>query len=87
MQVERFKHFSELAQDNQIVVLPIEPPRGKILDRHGEVLADNSTAYRLEVASDFAANVMGKNGRPNRRHRHPQKSNRPIAQSEEKPRI
>ena len=60
LQVERFKHFSELAQDNQIVVLPIEPPRGKILDRHGEVLADNSTAYRLEVASDFAANVMGK---------------------------
>ena len=54
------KHFSELAQDNQIVVLPIEPPRGKILDRHGEVLADNSTAYRLEVASDFAANVMEK---------------------------
>ena len=48
LQVERFKHFSELAQDNQIVVLPIEPPRGKILDRHGEVLADNSTAYRLE---------------------------------------
>ena len=30
LQVERFKHFSELAQDNQIVVLPIEPPRGKI---------------------------------------------------------
>ena len=27
LQVERFKHFSELAQDNQIVVLPIEPPR------------------------------------------------------------
>ena len=60
LQVERFKHFSKLAQDNQLVVLPIEPPRGKILDRHGEVLADNNTAYRLEIASDSAANIMGK---------------------------
>ena len=60
LQVERFKHFSKLAHNNQIVMLPVEPPRGKIFDRNGVLLADNETAYRLEVASDSANIVMGK---------------------------
>ena len=60
MQVNRFSYFSELAQQNQIVLLPMEPARGRIFDRRGRELAGNEIAYALEVGSDFAGDVLGK---------------------------
>lgn len=59
LQVERFQYYSRLAHDNQLSVLPVEPPRGLIYDRNGETLALNETVYSLNVASDFAADVLG----------------------------
>lgn len=59
LQVERFSHYSRLAHDNQLSVLPVEPPRGLIYDRNGETLAMNETIYSLHVGSDFAAGVLG----------------------------
>lgn len=59
LQVGRFQYYSQLAHDNQLSVLPIEPPRGLIYDRNGETLALNETVYSLKVGSDFAANVLG----------------------------
>ena len=60
MQVNRFSYFSEIAQNNQIVLLPMEPARGRIFDRRGRELAGNDIAYTLQVDSDFAADVLGK---------------------------
>ncbi|MGI9337533.1 MAG: penicillin-binding protein 2 [Gammaproteobacteria bacterium] len=60
MQVNRFSYFSEIAQSNQIVLLPMEPARGRIFDRRGRELAGNDIAYTLQVDSDFAADVLGK---------------------------
>ena len=59
LQVDRFQHFSQLAHDNQLSVLPVEPPRGVIYDRNGEILALNETVYSLSVGSDYAADILG----------------------------
>ena len=37
------------AENNRIAVLPIVPNRGLILDRNGVVLANNYSAYTLEI--------------------------------------
>jgi penicillin-binding protein 2 len=60
LQVDRFQHFSELARENQVVLLPVEPPRGLIFDRSGKALAVNETVYSLKVGSDYAAEVLSK---------------------------
>ena len=60
LQVDRFAHFSELAHENQVKLLPVEPPRGIIHDRHGFPLAGNKNRYSLKVGSDFASQVLGK---------------------------
>lgn len=60
LQVGQFSHFSELAHENQVKLLPIEPSRGLIFDRHGEQLAGNSPIFSIRVASDFADEVLGR---------------------------
>ncbi|MGU9950883.1 MAG: penicillin-binding protein 2 [Gammaproteobacteria bacterium WSBS_2016_MAG_OTU1] len=60
LQVSRFSHYSQLAHDNQLSILPVEPPRGQIFDRNGAALAINETVYSLKVGSDFAGDVLGK---------------------------
>ena len=60
LQVSRFGYYSQLAHDNQLSILPVEPPRGRIFDRNGEPLAVNEIVYSLKVGSDFADEVLGK---------------------------
>jgi penicillin-binding protein 2 len=49
LQVVRYEDLAEQAEANRTAVLPIVPNRGQILDRNGEVLATNYSAYTLEV--------------------------------------
>ncbi len=49
LQVHRYEDLAAQAESNRTAVLPIVPNRGRILDRHGEVLATNYSAYTLEV--------------------------------------
>ncbi|OHX13518.1 penicillin-binding protein 2 [Chromobacterium sphagni] len=49
LQVLQHDHFSTLAQNNRISLVPILPNRGLILDRNGVVLAQNYSAYTLEL--------------------------------------
>ena len=49
LQVVQREHFHTLAEANRISVVPVVPNRGLILDRNGEVLAANYSAYTLEV--------------------------------------
>ena len=37
------------AQNNQVREFTVQAPRGKVVDRHGEVLVDNRTALELQV--------------------------------------
>ncbi|MEN6078505.1 penicillin-binding protein 2 [Chromobacterium piscinae] len=61
LQVLQHDHFSTLAQNNRISLVPILPNRGLILDRNGIVLAQNYSAYTLELTPskipDLAATV------------------------------
>ena len=45
---EHEKHSSR-AEDNRVVLLPLQAPRGRILDRNNKVLARNDGGFFLEL--------------------------------------
>ncbi|MFO1339543.1 MAG: penicillin-binding protein 2 [Burkholderiaceae bacterium] len=49
LQVFRHDELSTRAEANRTAIVPIVPNRGRIVDRHGVVLANNYTAYTLEI--------------------------------------
>ncbi len=49
LQVARHEALAKQAESNRTAVVPIVPHRGWILDRNGVVLANNYSAYTLEV--------------------------------------
>ena len=54
LQVVRYDELATQAEANRIAVLPITPQRGLIVDRHGVVLANNYSAYTLEITPSAA---------------------------------
>ena len=57
LQVVQGQHYHTLAEANRISLVPVVPNRGLILDRNGEVLAANYSAYTLEITPSKVANV------------------------------
>ena len=57
LQVVQGAYYHTLAEANRISVVPVVPNRGLILDRNGEVLAANYSAYTLEVTPSKVADV------------------------------
>ena len=57
LQVVQREYYHTLAEQNRISVVPVVPNRGLILDRNGEVLAANYSAYTLEITPSRVANV------------------------------
>src|SRR5882762_5978373 len=49
LQIYRHEELSTQAENNRIAVVPIVPNRGLIVDRNGVVLANNYSAYTLEI--------------------------------------
>src|SRR5688572_13016217 len=49
LQVHKHAELSVQAENNRIAVVPIVPNRGLIVDRNGVVLANNYSAYTLEI--------------------------------------
>ncbi|MFN4149244.1 MAG: penicillin-binding protein 2, partial [Rhodocyclaceae bacterium] len=49
LQVIQHDYYKTRAEDNRISLVPIVPNRGLIVDRNGEVLARNYSAYTLEI--------------------------------------
>lgn len=49
LQVFKHKLYALQADENRIALAPIVPNRGVIMDRNGVVLADNYSAYTLEI--------------------------------------
>ena len=49
LQIVEYEKYKSRAQQNRIVVHPLIPDRGKILDRNGKLIADNDIYYTLEV--------------------------------------
>ena len=63
LQVMRHDDLSAQAESNRIAVSPIVPTRGIITDRNGVVLANNYSAYTLEITPskvvDLEATIAG----------------------------
>ncbi|HEX4781503.1 MAG TPA: penicillin-binding protein 2 [Usitatibacter sp.] len=57
LQVVQREYYHTLAEANRISVVPVVPNRGLILDRNGEVLAANYSAYTLEITPSRVPNV------------------------------
>ena len=49
LQIVGHEHYSSLAKDNSIKIVPLVPTRGIIYDRHGKILAENMPSYSLEL--------------------------------------
>ena len=57
LQVIQREYYHTLAEANRISVVPVVPNRGIILDRKGQVLAANYSAYTLEITPSKVGNV------------------------------
>ena len=57
LQVYRHADFHAQAEDNRIAVVPVAPARGLIYDRNGVLIAENVSAYTLELAPRRIANL------------------------------
>ncbi|MDP1526959.1 MAG: penicillin-binding protein 2 [Rhodocyclaceae bacterium] len=57
LQVIQHDYYQTRAEDNRISLVPIVPNRGLIIDRHGEVMARNYSAYTLEIIPTQVANL------------------------------
>ena len=57
LQIMQFDHYHALAENNRISLVPAPPSRGVIYDRQGLILAQNFSAYTLEVTPDKVANL------------------------------
>ena len=57
LQIVEYEKYKSRAQKNRIVVHPLIPDRGKILDRNGKLVADNGIYYTLEVVPRNISNI------------------------------
>jgi penicillin-binding protein 2 len=57
LQVFKYEELAAQAESNRIAVAPIVPNRGMIVDRNGVVLANNYSAYTLEISPAKVANI------------------------------
>ncbi len=49
LQIINHEHFTTLSDANRITINPIAPTRGLIFDRNGEILAQNLSAFSLDL--------------------------------------
>ncbi|MDX1983717.1 MAG: penicillin-binding protein 2 [Bryobacteraceae bacterium] len=52
LQVNRPEYYSEAAQKNRVKSMPVLAPRGKIMDRDGRVMVDNSSSFSVLLARE-----------------------------------
>ncbi|MDD3760070.1 MAG: penicillin-binding protein 2 [Acidithiobacillus sp.] len=57
LQVLHYQKFRQLAHDNHIALVPVNPPRGLILADHGQILAKNQPTYAVEVTPDQTSDL------------------------------
>ena len=57
LQAVKHEHYQALAESNRISLVPTAPYRGVIYDRNGHILADNFSAYTLEITVSEAGDL------------------------------
>jgi penicillin-binding protein 2 len=58
LQVVQSDRYAMLADENRINIRLVAPPRGRILDRFGAVLADNRPTYRVVLVAEQAGDIQ-----------------------------
>ena len=58
LQVWDHDHYATQSTHNIIALLPIAPLRGRILDRRGQVLADDRTSFALAITPNKAIHLV-----------------------------
>ncbi|WP_334134027.1 penicillin-binding protein 2 [Tepidimonas sp.] len=59
LQVREHERYTQQAEGNRTAVVPIVPPRGRIVDRHGVVLAENLPVFALEIVPARTPDLEG----------------------------
>jgi penicillin-binding protein 2 len=57
LQVEEGERYATLAEENRISARLIAPPRGRVLDRDGKVIAGNQLNWRALIVAEHAGDV------------------------------
>jgi penicillin-binding protein 2 len=57
LQVVQADRYAMLADENRISIRLVAPPRGRILDRFGAILADNRPTYRVVLVAEQAGDI------------------------------
>jgi len=52
LQIQQHEHFTTLSQGNRVRIQAIPPTRGLIVDRNGQILAENRPAWRLVITPE-----------------------------------
>ncbi len=59
LQITNYSHYQTLSNDNRVRVLSVAPTRGLIVDRNGEILADNTPNYQLVITPSQVRDMPG----------------------------
>lgn len=59
LQITKGSYYKEQSENNRVRVVYIQPPRGLIFDRHGELLANNVPSFNLYLVLE---DISGKKG-------------------------
>lgn len=59
LQIVRGEYFRQLSENNRIRTVFVSAPRGRVLDRNGEVLAKNRPAFNIELVTEDCPDVKG----------------------------
>lgn len=57
LQIIKGETFNNLSENNRIRVISMKSPRGKILDRNGELLADTRPSFNLQILPENVTNM------------------------------
>ena len=57
LQVIESDKYKTLADENRINLRLLPPPRGRIIDRYGRLLATNQENYRVTLVAEQARNI------------------------------
>ncbi len=57
LQISQHELYITLSDQNQLSLVPLDPPRGLIFDRHGVLLAKNTSVFDLEVVPEKTLNL------------------------------
>ena len=58
LQVLRFKHYRELAENNRIRSVVIPAPRGAVFDRSGRILVENRSSFNIVMTAEHNADLQ-----------------------------